>query len=335
MTDQLSLPRPDDWHVHFRQGDILPVALAASGRCFARCVAMPNLVPPLVDAVSISNYATELNASLAKLETNDQFTPLLTLYLTDDTDPAELDKASKIDNFFAVKYYPRGATTNSTQGVSSPSKCEAVFARMEELDIPLLIHGEEADAECDVFDREQVFLNEQLPSIRDKFPALRITLEHISTKAACDYLRAANDKTAATITPQHLLYNRNAMLGDKLNPHLFCKPILKREADRQALCDLVSEGFPRVFLGSDSAPHLQHDKESPCGCAGVFSAPYLIEIITDIFDKLDALDKLPAFVAENGARHYGFAPATDEITLVKRPTKVPASIATPLSLIHI
>ena len=314
MSSKIDLPRPDDWHVHFREGELLDLTLAASGRCFGRCVAMPNLEQPLTTAAAIQKYGEELQKHIPA---GSKLQPLLTMYLTDGHDPQELDAAVKIKDFFAVKLYPRGATTNSTHGVSDIAKCTKFFAQMEKLGVPLLIHCESAAKEVDAFDREKVFIDESLIPLRQQFPELKITMEHISCKEAADYISESGTNTAASITPQHLAYNRNDLLGGHLQPHLFCKPILKREDDRLALTHLIRNGHPRVFLGSDSAPHRRKDKENSCGCAGVFSAPYLLEIITQIFDELGELDKLENFVAKNGAAYYGFAPAEDKLTLVK------------------
>lgn len=328
MPDRITIPRPDDWHVHLREGDMLPMTVVASARCFGRCVAMPNLATPLTTASLIAAYGEQIK-QIYKQDKSASFKPLLTMYLTDESDPVELIAASKIENFFAVKYYPRGATTNSKYGVSDINKCSKFLEMMQELAIPLLIHGESVAPGSDVFDREKIFIDESLIPLRKDFPGLKITLEHVSSKEAATYIKQSDVNSAATITPQHLMYNRNHMLHDGIRPHLYCKPILKREEDRQALVSLIKEDFPRVFLGSDSAPHKQTDKESLCGCAGVFSSPYLLEIITHIFaemGQLETADKLINFVSINGAKFYGFPPAEDTITLVRQKTKLPSYI---------
>lgn len=323
LHHKISIPRPDDWHVHFREGDILPLSIAASEKCFGRCVAMPNLSNPLTNASLVAEYGKQLAHHLSS---NSKLKLLLTLYLTDETTIQDIEEVSKINSFFAVKWYPKGVTTNSSGGVSDIKNCYRILDKMQELDIPLLTHGESANPQDDVFDRERIFIETILEKVRNKFSNLRITMEHISSKDAVAYLKQSNDKTAATITPQHLLYNRNNLLGEKINPHLFCKPILKREEDRQALTALVSEGFPRVFLGSDSAPHTKDNKECSHGCAGIFSAPFLLEIITQIFDDLKALDKLSGFVSINGAKFYGFPVAKDDILLYRQESKIPKYI---------
>ncbi len=320
MPDEISVLRPDDWHIHLREGGLLPITVPASARSFNRCVAMPNLQEPLTKAKQLQAYAEDIRKYVPQ---NVTFQPLLTLYLTDEIQVAELEEAVKLEDFFAVKCYPRGVTTNSKFGVSDLNNCNKILEKMQELGVPLLIHGESSAPTDDVFDREKVFINDSLGELRQKFPELKITLEHISSKEAAAYLRESGAYTAATITPQHLWYNRNDLLGEHLKPHLYCKPILKREEDRQALRSLVKEGFPRVFLGSDSAPHRSKDKESACGCAGIFSAPYLLEIITQIFDEMDALDKLNDFIAVNGAKFYDYPITQEQITLKRQATLVP------------
>ena len=321
--NHIEIPRPDDWHIHFREGDILSRTLGFASRCFNRCVAMPNLSQPLINAELVASYGTQLARNLP---TNSKLQPLLTLYLTEQTNSKELKKAADIDNFFAVKWYPAGTTMHSAAGVADISKCYEVLEAMEKLDIPLLVHGESAVPADDVFDRERIFLEKEFLMVRERFPRLRITLEHISTKEAVAYLRSSSNRTAATLTPHHIKYNRNDMLAVHLNPHLYCKPVLKTEQDRLALCDLVLSGFARLFLGSDSAPHTRERKESSCGCAGVFSSPFLIEIYTEIFAELGALTQLANFSSRNGAQFYGFPPTTEKIRIARRECRVPTSI---------
>lgn len=321
--NNVRIPRPDDWHVHFRADALLPITLRYASRCFNRCVAMPNLAQPLINAQLIAAYGAQIQEQLPP---NSKLHPLLTLYLTDTTSPAELEKAYRIKNFFAVKWYPAETTTHSTAGVAKISNCYKLLETMEKLDVPLLIHGESSASSADAFDRERIFLDKELPQVRNRFPELKITLEHISTKEAAIYLREASAKTAATLTPHHLKYNRNDMLDTHINPHLYCKPLLKREEDRLALCDLVLSRCSRLFLGSDSAPHLRSNKETDQGCAGIFSAPFLIEIYTAIFAELQALEYLADFASRNGALFYGFPIATETIELIQTDQKVPLLI---------
>lgn len=319
--EKIRIPRPDDWHVHFREGRLLPITLAASARAFNRCVAMPNLTKPLINAKRLRGYGALIKQNLPA---EAGFQPLLTLYLTEGLTKEELRAARKVDNFFAVKWYPAGTTTHSDSGVRNIEKCYEPLAAMEEWDIPLLVHGESLSG--DVFERERIFVDKELPRLRAEFPQLRITLEHISTKEAVAYLQDSSDRTAATITPQHLKYNRNHMLASYIRPHLYCKPLLKKEPDRLALCDMLASDFKRVFLGSDSAPHPRSAKEAAQGCAGVFSAPFLLEIYADIFSELGIIHLLADFAARNGARFYRFPLTDSEIELVRKPCPVPASI---------
>jgi len=319
--EKILLPKPDDWHVHFREGPLLPITLAASARCFKRCVAMPNLTKPITSANQIRDYGVLIKQSLPN---RTSLQPLFTLYLTENLSKEELELALKISNFFAVKWYPAGTTTHSDAGVRNIEKCYELLAAMEEWDVPLLVHGESMSG--DVFERERIFIDNELPRLRARFPQLRITLEHISTKEAVAYLKDSSAKTAATITPQHLRYNRNHMLASYIKPHFYCKPLLKKEPVRLALCDLLASGFNRVFLGSDSAPHIRQDKETAHGCAGVFSAPFLLEIYTDIFTELGIAHLLADFAARNGAHFYHFPLTTEEIELVRKPCQVPAKI---------
>ena len=319
--EELTLPRPDDWHVHLREGDLLELTLRLAARQFGRCVAMPNLRAPLVDAERIKSYA---DAIAGQQPSASSLRVLLTLFLTDATRAEQIAAAHKIPNFFAVKWYPTGVTTGAALGVRDITNSFHALAKMEELDIPLLIHGEAHDERVDVFEREAVFIDKILPQVRTRFPRLRLTLEHISTAAAVSYIREASDKTAASVTPQHLMFNRNHLLADRLNPHLYCKPLLKRQTDQNALRDLVSSGLPRVFLGSDSAPHSLDQKTQ--GCAGVFSAPCLMEAYTHVFEELGILDRLAAFACQNGATFYGVPPAQGALKLIKKRWQVPARL---------
>ncbi len=319
--EKIRLPKPDDWHVHLREGALLPITLAASARCFKRCVAMPNLINPITSADQIRDYGRLIKQNLPS---NTSLQPLFTLYLTENLSKEELKLALEISDFFAVKWYPAGTTTHSDEGVKNIAKCYELLEAMEEWDVPLLVHGESMSG--DVFARERIFIDDELPGLRARFPQLRITLEHISTKEAVAYLKESSTKTAATITPQHLRYNRNHMLATYIKPHLYCKPLLKKEPDRLALCELLANGFKRVFLGSDSAPHARQDKETAHGCAGVFSAPFLLEIYADIFAELGIAHLLADFAARNGANFYNFPLTSEEIELVREPCQVPAKI---------
>ena len=319
--EQLTLPRPDDWHVHLREDALLALTLKLAGRQFGRCVAMPNLRAPLTHAKRIEAYAASIRQQRPQAS---QLRVLLTLFLTDETTAEQIVEAKRVQDFFAVKWYPAGATTGSAMGVRDITNAFGALAKMEELDIPLLVHGEVNDGRTDVFDREAVFIDKVLPQVRARFPLLRITLEHISTAVAVSYIKEAGDRTAASITPQHLLYNRNHLLADRLDPHLYCKPLLKRQADQNALRDLVSSGWRRAFLGSDSAPHNLSQKTQ--GCAGVFSAPCLMEAYAHVFEELGILDRLAAFACHNGAAFYGYPQARGALRLIKEKWQVPARI---------
>ncbi|NDP49109.1 MAG: dihydroorotase [Sulfuriferula multivorans] len=322
MTDTLTLVRPDDWHIHFRDGAAMQSVLPDTARVFGRAIAMPNLRPPVVTVADASAYRDRLLAAAS----GTAFEPLMTLYLTDNTQPDEIRRARASGFVHAVKYYPAGATTNSDSGVTDLVKAYPAIAAMEEVGMPLLLHGEVVDAEIDVFDREAVFIERHLMRLIRDFPKLKIVLEHITTRQAAEFVAAAPANVAATITVHHLLYNRNAMFKGGIRPHMFCLPILKRELHRQALVAAAISGNPKFFLGTDSAPHAVGAKESACGCAGVYSAHAAIELYAEAFEDADALDKLEAFASFHGADFYGLPRHRDTITLKRESWTAPASI---------
>ena len=322
MTDTLTLTRPDDWHIHFRDGAAMQSVLPDTARVFGRAIAMPNLRPPVVTVADAAAYRARLLAAAA----GTAFEPLMTLYLTDNTQPDEIRRARASGFVHAVKYYPAGATTNSDSGVTDLTKAYPAIAAMEAVGMPLLLHGEVVDSDIDVFDREAVFIERHLIRLIRDFPKLRIVLEHITTRQAAEFVAAAPANVAATITVHHLLYNRNAMFKGGIRPHLYCLPILKRETHRQALVAAAISGNPKFFLGTDSAPHAVGAKESACGCAGVYSAHAAIELYAEAFEDAGALDKLEAFASFYGADFYGMPRHTDTITLKRESWTVPASL---------
>ncbi len=322
MTDTLTITRPDDWHIHFRDGATMQSVLPDTARVFGRAIAMPNLRPPVVSVADAAAYRERLLAAAA----GTAFEPLMTLYLTDNTRPDEIRNARTSSFVHAVKYYPAGATTNSDSGVTELTKAYPAIAAMEEVGMPLLLHGEVVDPEVDVFDREAVFIERHLiPLLRD-FPRLKIVLEHITTRQAAEFVAAAPDNVAATVTVHHLLYNRNAMFKGGIRPHMYCLPVLKREQHRQALVAAAISGNPKFFLGTDSAPHAQGAKETACGCAGIYSAHAAIELYAEAFEDAGALDKLEAFASFHGADFYGLPRHTDTITLKRESWNAPASL---------
>ena len=322
MTDTLTLVRPDDWHIHFRDGAAMQSVLPDTARVFGRAIAMPNLNPPVVTVADAAAYRDRLLAAAA----GTAFEPLMTLYLTDNTQPDEIRRAHESDFVHAVKYYPAGATTNSDSGVTDLVKAYPAIAAMEEVGMPLLLHGEVVDSDIDVFDREAVFIERHLIRLIRDFPKLRIVLEHITTRQAAEFVAAAPANVAATITVHHLLYNRNAMFKGGIRPHMYCLPILKRETHRQALVAAAISGNPKFFLGTDSAPHAVGAKESSCGCAGVYSAHAAIELYAEAFEDAGALDKLEAFASFYGADFYGMPRHTDTITLKRESWTAPARL---------
>ena len=329
-SDRLVMRRPDDWHVHLRDGAMLRAVLPATARTFARAVVMPNLRPPVTSVDEAIAYRARI---LEALPEGLRFEPLMTAYLTDAIDPEELDRGFRQGVFSAAKLYPANATTNSAAGVSDISKISGVLERMEAIDMPLLIHGEVTDPDVDVFDREALFIQRHLLPLRERHPRLRIILEHITTDEAVTYIREAyldgDERIAATITPHHLHLNRNAMFVGGLRSDFYCLPVVKRECHRRALVRAATSGHPCFFLGTDSAPHPRSGKESACGCAGIFNAFYALESYAAVFEQEGALDRLEAFASEFGPRFYGLPLNTDTIALVRQPQIVPHQLSLP------
>lgn len=320
MQQQLTLTRPDDWHLHVRTGDMLKTVINHTARQFARAIIMPNLHPPVTNVAQALQYQQEIQQA-----TSDKynFTPLMVLYLTNSTTIDDVKQAAESNAVHAFKLYPAGATTNSAQGVTDLNAMSPVFEAMEKYNVPLLIHGEVTNTEIDIFDRERVFIDQKLRLIHENFPSLRIVLEHVTTRDAVQFVQETPANIGATITPQHLLYNRNAILVGGIKPHYYCLPILKRETHRLALVDAATSGNPKFFLGTDSAPHLTHLKENSCGCAGCYSAYAAIELYAEVFDEADALDKLEGFASFYGADFYQLPRNTQKITLEKTDWQVP------------
>jgi dihydroorotase len=324
--DKLTLTRPDDWRLHLRDGDALKAVLPDTVRQFARAIAMPNLKPPVRTVAEAAAYRDRI---VAAIPVGQDFEPLMTLYLTDNTKPEEIYAAKESGFVKAVKYYPAGATTNSDFGVTDIRKCDAVFEAMAAADLPLLLHGEVTHQAIDVFDREKVFIEQYLVPLKTRYPQLRIVLEHITTAEAVEFVLSSDAKVAATITPQHLLFNRNSIFQGGIRPHFYCLPILKREKHRQALVEAATSGNPKFFLGTDSAPHGRDRKESDCGCAGCYSALHALELYATAFEAVDALDKLEAFASFHGPDFYQLPRNTGQITLVKQPWQIPTELPFP------
>jgi dihydroorotase len=319
----LTITRPDDWHLHLRDGAALASVLPDTARRFARAIVMPNLKPPVTTVALAAAYRERI---LAALPAGMNFTPLMTLYLTDNMPPAEID-AVKVSGFVhAVKLYPAGATTNSDAGVSDLRKCAATLARMEQLGVPLLVHGEVTDPAVDIFDREAVFIDTVLKPLLREFPKLKLVLEHITTRDGIDFVLEHGANVAGTLTAHHLLLNRNAIFAGGIRPHNYCLPVLKRENHRQALVAAAISGNPKFFLGTDSAPHGQSTKEAACGCAGCYTAHAGIELYAEVFEAAGALDKLEAFASFHGPDWYGLPRNAEKITLRREATAVPASL---------
>ncbi|GGB30282.1 dihydroorotase [Sphingomonas metalli] len=322
MTQRLTIRRPDDWHVHLRDGAMLEAVAGYTARQFARAIVMPNLTPPVTSVAAARDYRARILAALGE---GARFEPLMTCYLTDQADPDTIAAGHEEGVFTACKLYPAHATTNSAHGVTDIAAIAPVLERMQRIGMPLLIHGEVTDRSIDIFDREAVFLDRVLtPLIRD-FPALRIVLEHITTAEAAVFVAEAAHPIAATITPQHLIINRNAIFDGGLRPHAYCLPVAKREAHRLAVRRAAVSGSPRFFLGTDSAPHVVGAKESACGCAGIFNAPFALETYLRVFDEEDAIDRFEGFASEHGARFYGLPLNPGTITLERVPVTVPAT----------
>jgi len=319
----LTLTRPDDWHLHLRDGEALKAVLADSARQFARAMIMPNLRPPVTNTALALAYRQRI---LAALPSGLHFEPLMTLYLTDNTSAEEIRTAVASGMVQGVKFYPAGATTNSDSGVTDLAHCQQALAEMEKLGLPLLVHAEVTDAQVDVFDRERVFIERHMVAIIKDYPALKVVFEHITTKDAADFVLHAPSNVAATITAHHLLMNRNAMFVGGIQPHHYCLPILKREEHRQALLRVATSGNAKFFLGTDSAPHAKHTKEAACGCAGMYTAHTAMELYAEAFDAVGALDKLEGFASFYGADFYGLPRNTGRIQLHRQSWTVPASL---------
>ncbi len=318
--DHLTLRRPDDWHLHLRDGAALAAVVAHSARCFGRAIVMPNQKPPLRTTYEALDYRERI---LAALPDGTKFEPLMTLYLTDDTPPEEIARAKLSGRVHAVKLYPAGATTHSDSGVTRISRCFRALEKMEEVGLPLLIHGESTDPAIDVFDREKAFLEETLGPTVDRFSGLKVVLEHITTREAVQYVEVTGPNVAATITAHHLLMNRNALFMGGMRPHHYCLPVLKREEHREALVEAATCGNPKFFLGTDSAPHPRNDKEAACGCAGIYTAHAALELYAIAFEEAAALDRLEGFASVHGAQFYGLPLNEDTVTLARAEWVVP------------
>jgi dihydroorotase len=319
----LTLTRPDDWHLHLRDGEAMASVVAASARQMGRAIIMPNLTPPVTTAEQALAYR---DCILAALPQGSRFEPLMTLYLTDDTSAEEIERAHEGGLVKAVKLYPAGATTNSASGVTDLAHCDAAIGAMARLGLPLLVHGEVTDADIDIFDREAAFIERVMKPLLERHPDLRVVFEHITTADAADFVSRAPASVGATITAHHLLFNRNRMLVGGIRPHYYCLPILKRERHRQALLAAATSGSPRFFLGTDSAPHARGDKESACGCAGAYTAPAAIELYAPALEQVGALDRLEGFASHHGPDFYGLPRNTESITLVREPWTLPESL---------
>lgn len=320
IETELRLLKPDDWHLHLRDGERMAAVAPYTARRFARAIVMPNLVPPITDTAQAMAYRDRI---LAALPAGQGFEPLMTLYLTDDLPPQEVARAVAAKAVHGIKLYPAGATTNSARGVTRIERVYPVLEAMQRLDLPLLVHGEVTAGEVDIFDREKRFLDTVLEPLLRKFPALRIVLEHITTADAVQFVRAASVRLAATITAHHLLYNRNAMLAGGIRPHCYCLPILKRETHRRALVEAATSADPKFFLGTDSAPHPRAEKETACGCAGIFSAHAALELYAEVFEQAGALDRLEGFASRFGADFYRLPHNRESIRLVRETWRVP------------
>lgn len=321
--DSITIQRPDDWHVHLRDGEMLAVVAPFTARQFGRAIIMPNLATPVATAAEARAYRDRVQAAAGSVE----FTPLMTAYLRDATDPHDLSTGFADGVFTAAKLYPAGATTNSESGVTDIANIEAVIEKMEEISMPLLVHGEVTAPDIDIFDREAVFIDKVLEPLLNRHPALKVVFEHITTQSAVQFVRATGPKLGATITPHHLMINRTDMFKGGIHPHLYCLPVAKREQHRLALREAATSGEANFFLGTDTAPHTVAAKESACGCAGIFSSPAALELYAQVFDEESALDKLEAFASLNGAAFYGLSPNTDTVTLKRESWRVPESVA--------
>lgn len=325
-TTRLTLTRPDDWHLHLRDGAALRSVLPDTARRFARAIIMPNLRPPVVTTAQAADYRARILTALPDALAG-QFEPLMTLYLTDTTTPDEITRARESGIVQAIKLYPAGATTHSDAGVTDMTRCGAALAQMEKLDLPLLVHGEVTDPTVDIFDREKIFIDRVLIPLQQRFPGLRIVFEHITTREAVEFVQSSPGRIAATITPHHLMLNRNALFAGGLRPHHYCLPVLKREVHRQALIQAATSGHARFFLGTDSAPHPVSGKESACGCAGIYSAHAAIEFYAEVFEQAGKLECLEAFASVHGADFYGLPRNTTTISLIRQNWPLPQQLA--------
>src|SRR5215831_9008816 len=323
-SSTLTITRPDDWHLHLRDGELMRSVVGATARVFGRAVVMPNLTPPITSVAAAAAYRERIAAALPP---ESHFAPLMTLYLTEATSTEEIARARASGFIIGAKYYPAGATTNSESGVTNPSRAWPALSAMEKHGLPLLVHGEVTDPDVDVFDREQVFIDRVLAHIVDDFPGLRVIVEHVTTREAADFVAAAPANVAATITPQHLMWSRNALFAGGIRPHMYCLPVLKRDVHREALVKAATSGNAKYFLGTDSAPHARHLKEAACGCAGCYSAHAAIELYAEAFEAADALSRLEAFASFHGADFYGLPRNADTITLQREPWTVPGEYA--------
>ena len=324
QPQQLIIRRPDDWHIHLRDDEMLRAVLPFTSAVCGRAIVMPNLAPPVTSVEAAIAYRARILAALPEGHT---FQPLMTCYLTDSLQADELEKGFQAGVFTAAKLYPAHATTNSSHGVTSIDTIAAVLDRMQRIGMPLLIHGEVTDAHIDIFDREARFIETVMEPLRQRYPALKVVFEHITTKEAAQYVEAGNELLGATITPQHLMFNRNHMLVGGVRPHLYCLPILKRNVHQEALRKAIASGNRRFFLGTDTAPHLRHRKEASCGCAGVFNAPTALPAYATVFEEMDALQHFEAFCSENGPNFYGLPLNEGTLRLVREPWTVTESIA--------
>ena len=323
MVESLTIRRPDDWHPHFRDGETMRAVVPQTARQFARAIVMPNLAPPVTTTALAAAYRDRIVAAVPE---GVAFTPLMTAYLTDESDADDLAAGHADGVLTAAKLYPAGATTNSAHGVTDVANIMGVLERMAEIGMPLCVHGEVTTPDIDIFDREAVFIDRILQPLVDRLPTLRVIFEHITTMQAVSFVESAGPNVAATITPQHLHINRNDILVGGIRPHMYCLPVAKREQHRLALRGAATSGSSKYFLGTDSAPHHRHAKESDCGCAGIFNAPFALESYVQVFEDEDALDRFEAFASLNGPAFYGLAPNEERITLEKAPVEVPQEV---------
>lgn len=320
MTDSLTITRPDDWHLHFRDGELLAQTVPATAAVFARAIVMPNLAPPVVNVEQAGQYRERI---LARIPAETAFQPLMTLYLTERTSPEDIAAAAESGIVFGCKLYPAGATTHSDSGVRDPARIRHLYEALERHDLPLLVHGEVTDTDIDIFDRERIFIDRYLAAIRRDFPALRIVFEHVTTREGVQFVQDSGKQTAATVTPQHLMLNRNDLLVGGIRPHNYCLPVLKRAEHQHSIQDAVLRGHPRFFLGTDSAPHSRDAKETACGCAGCYSAPAALPLYAEFFEANGALERLEGFASHFGADFYGLPRNRETVTLKRQSWRIP------------